>query len=327
MNKIKIGIVGYGNLGRGAELAVLRAPDMELQGIFTRRDPENVKTASGKARAYQDLKSCQDEIDVLVLCGGSKTDIPSQGPELIQNYSTVDAFDTHQKIPEYFAKMDALAKETQHVAVLSTGWDPGLFSLQRVLMDAVLTQGETHTFWGPGLSQGHSEAVRRLPGVKRAVQYTVPNQALMERIRAGEEVEVTSQTAHKREVYLVLEDGADPEEIKEQIVSMPDYFAGYETHVHVIDEATFERDHQAMFHGGTVMRTGHTSEKQEELTRMEFHLELASNPEFTGAVNVAYARAAYRLAQAQDYGAKTVLDIPPRLISPRTKEELLAGFV
>ncbi|UUX33679.1 diaminopimelate dehydrogenase [Fundicoccus culcitae] len=316
---IKVGIVGYGNLGRGVEANIKNAPDMELVGIFTRREPESIKTESpvfGLDLIY-DFKGM---IDVLILCGGSRTDIPEQGPMLAEYFNTVDSYDNHAQIPLYFASMDHVAQTNRTVSVIATGWDPGLFSLNRLLGEAILPKGNTYTFWGKGLSQGHGDAVRRIEGVKDAVQYTIPNEELINKINIGEEVVYDSHTAHTREVYAVLEEGADAATIENEIVTMPDYFEGYQTRVHFISEEELAANHQGLPHGGHVIRSGYTSENNHQL--YDFKLQLGSNPEFTAAVNVAYARAAARLAKEGVRGAKTVFDIAPAYLSPYDADEL-----
>lgn len=324
MGKIRIGIVGYGNLGKGVETALSKVDDMELVGIFSRRGPESLDTMQ-PAFSIDDLPAKKDDIDVLILCGSSDTDIPEQGPKYAAQFNTVDAFDTHAKIPEYFQVMDEKAKSNQYVSVISTGWDPGLFSLQRVLADAILPDGDTYTFWGPGISQGHGAAVRKVAGVKDGVQYTNPYPEQLEAARNGESVDYSSQTAHYREVYAVLEANADAEIVEEAIITMPNYFEGYETNVHFISQEELDEKHSGLPHGGSVIRQGQTSEENQSV--YEFGLDLNSNPEFTAAVNVAYARAAYVLNQDGQSGAYTVLDIPPRYLSPRSSEDLRKEFL
>ncbi|MER2064644.1 MAG: diaminopimelate dehydrogenase, partial [Alkalibacterium sp.] len=289
MKKTRIGIVGYGNLGKGVEAGLKRSEDLELVGIFSRRQPEQLDTSSS-AYHMNDLMGFKDQIDVLILCGGSQKDIPVQAPELAKTFNTVDTYDNHNEIPVHFEKLDKVAKENDTVAVLSTGWDPGLFSLNRLMAEAIMPKGETYTFWGPGLSQGHSDAVRRVSGVKSAVQYTVPKEEMVKDVKDKKSVDYNKLDAHKRVVYLVLEEGADESEVRETIMTMPDYFEGYETEVNVIDQDTFEREHSGMPHGGTVMRQGKTTD--EHTSVYQFGLDLDSNPEFTAAVAIAYARAA-----------------------------------
>lgn len=324
MQKIRIGIIGYGNLGRGVEAAVRMNEDMELVGIFTRRDPESLQTQA-PAFAIGELDRFAGEIDVCILCGGSATDIVEQGPMIARRFNFVDAFDTHAKIPAYYEAMDAVAKECGHTGIISTGWDPGLFSMMRVLMEAVLPNGHTETFWGKGVSQGHSDALRHIEGVKGAVQYTIPNEAAIERIRSGELPELTARQKHTRECFIVLEEGADFEAIREQIVTMPNYFADYDTTVHVISAEELARDHSGMPHGGRVIRTGSTAEGMRQV--IEFGLALESNPEFTASVNVAFARAAARFAKEGHTGAKTVADIPLGYLSKRSPEDIRKNMI
>lgn len=324
MDKIKIGIVGYGNLGQGVEVGLKNHPDMELVGIFSRRDPKTLNTQT-PAYLLQDILNFKDKIDVLILCGGSKTDIPKQGPSLIEHFNTVDAYDIHAEIPKYYNKMNLLAKENQKVAVISTGWDPGLFSMNRLMQEAILPDGKSYTFWGRGVSQGHSDAVRRVKGVKEAAQYTVPDEMMINKILAGEAVDYNQKDAHNREVYVVLEKDANPTEVEDEIKEMPNYFAGYQTGVSFISEEEFKAEHQKMPHGGRVIRQGKTSD--DAVSIIDFSLSLESNPEFTAAVNIAYARAAYKLSQTKEYGAKTVLDIPPYYLSSKTREELMSDLL
>ena len=320
MSKIQIGIVGYGNLGRGVEVGLNKHSDMELVGIFSRRDPKILDTNS-PAYSIDDILEFKEKINVLVLCGGSKSDIPKQGPELIEHFNTVDAYDTHAQIPEYFEKMNGIAKDNKNVSVISTGWDPGLFSMNRLIQEAILPAGDTYTFWGSGVSQGHSDAVRGVDGVKKGVQYTVPDELMIERIQEGEEVDYTAKDAHARAVYVVLEEDADPATVEKEITEMPDYFADYNTSVSFISDEEYAEEHEDMPHGGRVMRRGHTSDDHHSV--MEFSLNLGSNPEFTAAVNIAYARAAYKLSENEEFGARTVLDIPPHYLSSKSREELI----
>lgn len=324
MTQIKIGIVGYGNLGRGVEVGLKNHSDMELVGIFTRRDPKQLDTTA-PAYLIDDILDFKDKIDVMILCGGSKTDIPEQGPALAEHFNTVDAYDTHALMPKHFSMMDEVAKVNKNVSVIATGWDPGLFSLNRLMQEAILPTGETYTFWGRGLSQGHSDAVRRVPGVKKAVQYTVPDATMIEDIQAGKKVDYDQKNAHEREVYVVLEADANPDVVEKTIVEMPDYFEGYRTSVSFISEETFRANHQGMGHGGHVIRQGQTSD--DTISTIEFALTLDSNPEFTAAVNIVYARAAYKLAQAEQYGAKTVFDIPPIYLSPKSRDEIIKNLL
>lgn len=326
MNTIKIGIVGYGNLGRGVELAVRKCPDMELVGVFTRRDPAGIQTASG-ANVYglDQAAEFKDKIDVMLLCGGSATDLPEQGPALARDFNIVDSFDTHAKIPEYFAAVDAACREGGTLGVISVGWDPGLFSLQRVYAEAVLPGGNGYTFWGKGVSQGHSDAIRRVQGVKRAVQYTVPVEDAMDRVRRGENPQLSAREKHLRECYVVAEEGADLEGIRREIVTMPNYFDEYDTTVTFVSEEEFAWDHGDMPHGGFVMHSGTTGEGHKQL--IEFALKLDSNPEFTSSVLAAYARAVYRMKGEGGTGAKTVFDVPPGYLSPKGMAALRAEML
>lgn len=325
--QLRIGIVGYGNLGRGVERSIALNPDMRLVGVFTRRDPDSVRTVDPAVpvRGVDELDAMQDEIDVLVLCGGSKSDLPEQTPQLASRFSVVDSFDTHARIPEHFAAVDAAARSAGTTAVISTGWDPGLFSLQRLYGEAILPQGETYTFWGRGLSQGHSDAIRRVPGVAAGVQYTIPSDDAVDRVRAGERPELGTRDKHTRECVVVLADGADPDAVREAIVSMPDYFEPYDTTVRFVSAEELARDHAGAPHGGFVIRSGTTSGASSQT--MEFRLALESNPEFTASVLVAYARAAARLHASGDHGAKTPFDIAPGLLSPKTAEQLRAELL
>ena len=317
--KIRIGIVGYGNLGKGAELAVQQAPDMELVAVFSRR--ALAATVSGvPALPISEAEQYKDKIDVMILCGGSATDLVEQGPHFAKMFHTVDSFDTHAKIPAYFDMMDSTAKVSGKVAAISIGWDPGLFSLNRMIAGAVLPNGSDHTFWGKGVSQGHSDAIRRIAGVKDAKQYTVPKQEIMTAVRSGQDPAVPGNEAHLRECYVVAEPGADLAAIENAIVTMPHYFADYETTVTFISEEEFRRNHSAIPHGGFVFRTGETSPGVGQI--IEFALKLDSNPEFTSSVLTAYARAAFRLAWHGFSGACTVFDIPPGWLSPKSASEL-----
>lgn len=326
-SKIRIGIVGYGNLGRGVEASLQQQADMELVGIFSRRGPAGVEALNPDVPVHllTDIESFEDHMDVLLLCGGSATDLPEQTPALTRHFHTVDSFDNHAEIPQHFARVDEVAQKSQKIGLISVGWDPGLFSLNRVLADAVLPQGETYTFWGKGLSQGHSDAVRRVEGVAAAVQYTIPSQEAMSLVRQGEQPDLSAFDRHVREVYIVPEDGVDKESLATTIREMPNYFECYETHVYFIDQGTMDRDHQAMPHGGLVIRSGETGEGNPQV--MEFGLTLGSNPEFTASALVAYARGVYRMAQMGDYGAKTLYDVAPGWLSPRSMEELRRDFL
>ena len=317
---IRIGILGYGNLGRGAELAIGQNPDMELAGIFTRRDPATVTTAGGAVYSVEKLLEKKDEIDVLILCGGSATDLPEQSPAWAKHFHIVDSFDNHSRIPEHFSACDAAARETSHTALVSAGWDPGCFSLQRLLGECTLPEGESYTFWGKGISQGHSDAIRRIDGVADARQYTIPVEEALARVRSGENPELTTREKHIRECFVVAKPGADPTRIEKEIKEMPAYFADYDTVVHFITQQELAKDHSGMPHGGFVIRTGATGDGSRQ--RIEYALQLQSNPAFTGSVLVACARAVWRLASEGKFGAKTILDIPPAYLSAKSSEEL-----
>lgn len=328
MDKIRIGIVGYGNIGKGVELAVARNEDMELKAVFTRRNPAGVKieTESADVKHMDDLASMKDEIDVIVLCGGSATDLPVMGPEIVKNFNTIDSFDTHARIPEYFENVDKSAKDGGNVGIISVGWDPGMFSLNRLYAESILVQGSTYTFWGKGVSQGHSDAIRRIEGVKNAIQYTVPVDKAVERVRSGEAPELTTREKHLRDCYVVPEEGADLQEIERTIKTMPNYFDDYDTTVTFITEAELKQNHSSMPHGGFVIRSGETGTEGSRHI-IEYSLKLDSNPEFTASVLVCYARAAYRLSKNGESGAKTVFDIPPALLSMKTPEQLRAELL
>lgn len=317
--KIRVGIVGYGNLGRGVEKALKQNADMELAAVFSRRKPDGV-ASEAQAVHISELENWKDSVDVLILCGGSATDLPEQGPALAGQFHTVDSFDTHAKIPAYYESVDASARKGGKVSVISTGWDPGLFSLNRLLAEAVLPEGSEYTFWGKGVSQGHSDAIRRVSGVKNGVQYTIPRDEAIQRVRNGESPELSTREKHLRECYIVAEEGADKASIEREIKEMPNYFADYDTVVHFISEEEMKRDHSSMPHGGMVLRSGRTGENNTQI--IEFGLKLDSNPEFTASVLVAYARAVYRLGQAGESGARTVFDIPYGLLSPKSPEQL-----
>ena len=323
MSKIRIGIVGYGNIGRGVEQAIKRNEDMELAAVFTRRDPASVKVATEGAKVVHmdDMLSMKGDVDVMVLCGGSATDLPVMGPEIAANFNTIDSFDTHAKIPEYFANVDKAAKEGNNISIISVGWDPGMFSLNRLYAESILVQGSTYTFWGKGVSQGHSDAIRRIPGVKNAIQYTVPVDEAVDQVRSGSEPKLTTRDRHTRECYVVAQEGANKAEIENAIKTMPNYFDEYNTTVHFISEEELKRDHSKMPHGGFVIRTGETGEEGNKHV-IEYSLKLDSNPEFTASVLIAYARAAYRLNQKGENGARSVFDIAPALLSMKTPEQL-----
>ena len=323
MSKIRIGIVGYGNIGRGVEQAIKRNEDMELAAVFTRRDPASVKVATEGAKVVHmdDMLSMKGDVDVMVLCGGSATDLPVMGPEIAANFNTIDSFDTHAKIPEYFANVDKAAKEGNNISIISVGWDPGMFSLNRLYAESILVQGSTYTFWGKGVSQGHSDAIRRIPGVKNAIQYTVPVDEAVDQVRSGSEPKLTTRDKHTRECYVVAQEGANKAEIENAIKTMPNYCDEYNTTVHFISEEELKRDHSKMPHGGFVIRTGETGEEGNKHV-IEYSLKLDSNPEFTASVLIAYARAAYRLNQKGENGARSVFDIAPALLSMKTPEQL-----
>lgn len=326
---IRIGILGYGNLGRGIECAVKQNDDMELAAVFTRRDPATVKIQTEGVPVYkaEDAVAHKDEIDVLILCGGSATDLPVQTPEYAKYFNVVDSFDTHANIPQHFANVDAAAKESGKVGIISVGWDPGMFSLNRLYANCILVDGNDYTFWGKGVSQGHSDAVRRVEGVKNAKQYTVPVPAALEAVRNGENPELTTREKHTRECYVVAEEGADREKIVNDIVTMPNYFSDYDTTVNFITEEELQANHSGIPHGGFVIRSGKTGWNGENNHIIEYSLKLDSNPEFTTCVLVAYARAAYRLNKEGSCGAKTVFDIAPAYLSAKSGEELRAHLL
>jgi diaminopimelate dehydrogenase len=322
--KIKIGILGYGNLGKATELAIKNNDDMELVSVFTRRNPSELKTVSdAKVDSVNNITNYKDKIDILVLCGGSATDLPVQTPEFVKLFNVIDSFDTHAKIPEHFSNVDKSAKESKHIALISCGWDPGAFSLNRLMAESFLPNGSTYTFWGKGVSQGHSDAIRRVKGVKNAIQYTVPVEASMDSVRKGENPTLTTRQKHLRECYVVLEEGANKEEVEKNIKTMANYFDEYDTTVNFITENELKEKHSKMPHGGFVIRSGKTGLNSENNEIIEYSLKLDSNPEFTASVLIAYARAIYRLKEKGDFGCKTVFDIPPALLSRKTQEELL----
>ncbi|MBQ6727557.1 MAG: diaminopimelate dehydrogenase [Clostridia bacterium] len=317
---IKVGIVGYGNLGRGVCLAVDKAKDFECVGVFTRRQPESVNPITGyKVYSVNDLQKFKGKIDVLILCGGSATDLPATTANYIKDFNTVDSFDTHAKIPEYFEKLDKIAKDNGTLGIISVGWDPGVFSMARLLFGSVLPDGKDYTFWGKGVSQGHSDAIRRIAGVKNAIQYTVPKEEALARVRNGENPELSVREKHARECFVVAEDGADRARIEKEIKEMPNYFADYDTTVHFISEEELKAHHNKLAHGGVVIRSGKTTDENSEL--LQLSLKLDSNPEFTGSVLTAYARAIYRLSQKGEKGVKTVFDIPLKYLYPENPEQ------
>ncbi len=328
MEKIRIAIMGYGNLGRGIECAVRQNEDMELAAVFTRRDPSGVETISGVPVYGTDrLLQKKDDIDVLMLCGGSATDLPRQTPEYARYFNVVDSFDTHANIPQHFAAVDQAAKEGGRVAMISVGWDPGMFSLNRLYANAILREGSDYTFWGKGISQGHSDAIRRIPGVKNAKQYTIPVESALASVRACENPELTTRQKHTRECFVVAQEGADRAWIEQEIKSMPNYFADYETTVHFISEEELLRDHAGIPHGGLVLRTGKTGVNGEHNHVIEYSLKLDSNPEFTACVLTAYARAAYRMSREGMAGCKTVFDVAPAYLSAMSPEEMRAHLL
>ena len=321
---VRIGVLGYGNLGKGVELAMQNNDDMDLVAIFTRRDPKSIESLKGtKVVSVNEIADYKDKIDVLIICGGSATDLPVQTPEYAKMFNVIDSFDTHAKIYEHFNNVNKSATETNHVALISCGWDPGAFSLNRLMAENFLPEGNTYTFWGTGVSQGHSDAIRRIKGVKNAIQYTIPVEEAMERVRNGENPELTTREKHTRECYVVLEEGANAEEIEKEIKEMPNYFDEYDTTVHFISEEELKKNHSKMPHGGFVIRSGKTGLNNETNQIIEYSLKLESNPEFTSSILVSYARAVSRLADKKDYGCKTVFDIAPALLSRHSQEDLL----
>ena len=321
---IKIGILGYGNLGRGVECAVKQNDDMELVAVFTRRNPEDVKILTETATVCNvaDVEDWKDKIDVMIICGGSATDLPKQTPVYAKMFNVIESFDTHARIPEHFANVDAAAKEGGHVGIISVGWDPGMFSLNRLYANAILPDGNDYTFWGKGVSQGHSDAIRRVEGVKDGKQYTIPVEAALKAVRNGENPELTTRQKHTRECFVVLEEGADAAKVEEEIKTMPNYFSDYDTTVHFISEEELKANHSGIPHGGFVLRSGKTGWDGENKHLIEYSLKLDSNPEFTSSVLIAYARAAYRLASEGQIGCKTVFDIAPAYLSAKSGEEL-----
>ena len=321
---IKIGILGYGNLGRGVECAVKQNDDMELVAVFTRRNPEDVKILTETATVCNvaDVEDWKDKIDVMIISGGSATDLPKQTPVYAKMFNVIDSFDTHARIPEHFANVDAAAKEGGHVGIISVGWDPGMFSLNRLYANAILPDGNDYTFWGKGVSQGHSDAIRRVEGVKDGKQYTIPVEAALKAVRNGENPELTTRQKHTRECFVVLEEGADAAKVEEEIKTMPNYFSDYDTTVHFISEEELKANHSGIPHGGFVLRSGKTGWNGENKHLIEYSLKLDSNPEFTSSVLIAYARAAYRLASEGQSGCKTVFDIAPAYLSAKSGEEL-----
>ena len=326
-NQIKIAIAGYGNLGRGVEISISKNPDMKLVGVFSRRDPKSVNTffEDTKVFSIDNILEHKDEIDVLILCGGSKDDLPIQGPEFSKNFNIVDSFDNHAKIPEYFASVDKPSLENKKVALISIGWDPGMFSINRLYGEVLLPIGETYTFWGKGLSQGHSDAIRRVEGVQAGVQYTIPSVDAIEKVRSGVQPTLSTKEKHVRECYVVLKDGADAKKVENEIKTMTNYFEPYDTSVNFISQEELDKNHNKMPHGGFVIRSGNSSDENKQV--IEYSLTLDSNPEFTASVLVAYARATYRLSQKGDFGAKSALDIAPGLLSIKSAEQLRAELL
>lgn len=326
---MKIGILGYGNLGRGVECAVKQNDDVELAAVFTRREPSSVKILTEGVPVYNvsEMEAHAGEIDVLIICGGSATDLPKQTPEAAKLFNVIDSFDTHANIPAHFAAVDAAAKENGHIALISAGWDPGMFSLNRLYANCILPEGQDYTFWGKGVSQGHSDAIRRIEGVKNAKQYTIPVESALEAVRSGENPELSTRDKHLRECFVVAEEGADLAKIEHEIVTMPNYFADYDTTVHFISEEEFVANHSGIAHGGFVFRTGTTGWNKENKHVVEYSLKLDSNPEFTASVIVAYARAINRLHQEGATGCRTVFDIAPAYLSPLSGEELRAHLL
>lgn len=324
MNKIRVGIAGYGNLGRGVELSIRQNPDMELAAVFTRRDPCQLHLLTQQVAVYamEQASERTDSIDVMILCGGSATDLPVQTPQLAALYNVVDSFDTHANIPTHFEKVNQAALASEKIAVISAGWDPGMFSLLRLYGEAALPEGNTYTFWGRGVSQGHSDAIRRVKGVKDARQYTIPVEKALEAVRNGQNPQLSTREKHVRECFVVAEEGADHDAITEEIVNMPNYFADYHTTVQFISQEELDRDHKGIPHGGFVLRSGVTGVKGETGQLIEYSLRLGSNPEFTASILVACARAAYRLHERGEKGARTLFDIPPALLSSKSEQEL-----
>ena len=327
--KTRLGIIGYGNLGRGVECAVKQNDDMELIAVFTRRNPEDVSvlTEGVKVCSINDILDWKDKIDVMIICGGSATDLPIQTPEYAKYFNVIDSFDTHARIPEHFANVDKEAKGSDHIACISVGWDPGMFSLNRLYANSILRDGKDYTFWGKGVSQGHSDAIRRIKGVKNAKQYTIPVEAALEAVRAGENPELTTRQKHTRECFVVLEEGADAAAVEKEIKTMPNYFDEYDTTVHFISEEELLEQHSGIPHGGFVIRSGATGWNKENKHIIEYNLKLDSNPEFTSSVLVAYARAIHRMYNEGVRGCKTVFDIAPAYLSPLTGEELRATML
>ncbi len=326
---MKIGIYGYGNLGRGVECSIAQNSDMEIFGVFTRRNPDTVKPIFSSTKVYSadDILKFKDDIDVLIICGGSATDLPEMTPSLAANFNVIDSFDTHADIPKHFANTDLSAKSGKNIAIISVGWDPGMFSLNRLYASAILPEGNDYTFWGKGVSQGHSDAIRRIEGVKDARQYTCPVESALERVRSGESPTLTTREKHTRLCFVVVEDGADKQRIEKEIKTMPKYFADYDTTVNFISQEELDREHKGIPHGGFVIRTGKTGKNKENNHIIEYSLKLDSNPEFTASVLVAYARAAYRMHKKGEIGCKTVFDVAPADLSAMSPDEIRAKML
>lgn len=320
-NKIKVAIVGYGNLGRGVELSIIKNPDMDLVAVFSRRDPKSVNTINTPVYSLDNILDFKDKVDVLILCGGSKDDLPIQGPKYVENFNIVDSYDNHGEIPNYFASVNSIALKNNKVGMISIGWDPGMFSINRLFGESLLPDGDTYTFWGKGLSQGHSDAIRRVEGVKTGVQYTIPSKNAIEQVRSGSRPNLTTKQKHTRECFVVLKDTADAKKVENEIKTMPNYFEPYDTTVNFISQEEFDKNHNTMPHGGFVIRSGSSSSGVNQV--IEYSLKLDSNPEFTASVLVAYARATYKLAKKGEFGAKTAFDVAPVLLSPKDSQELI----
>jgi len=320
-NQIKVAIVGYGNLGRGVELSVLKNPDISLVAVFSRRDPKSVTTMNTPVYSLDNILDFKDKIDVLILCGGSKDDLPIQGPKYAEHFNIVDSYDNHAEIPAYFANVDKSCQKNKTIGIISVGWDPGMFSINRIYGEALLPDADTYTFWGKGLSQGHSDAIRRIEGVKNAVQYTIPSLEAIEKVRSGSRPNLSTKQKHIRECFVVLKDNADAKKIENEIKTMPNYFEPYDTTVNFISQEEFDKNHNTMPHGGFVIRSGKSSDSINQV--IEYSLKLDSNPEFTSSVLVAYARATYRMSKKGEFGAKTVFDVAPILLSPKTSQDLI----
>ncbi|QKF73193.1 meso-diaminopimelate D-dehydrogenase [Aliarcobacter faecis] len=324
-NQIKVAIVGYGNLGRGVELSISKNPDMSLVAVFSRRDPQSVTTINTPVYSINNILEFKDKVDVLILCGGSKDDLPIQGPQFVEHFNIVDSYDNHAQIPEYFASVDKVASKNNKIGMISIGWDPGMFSINRLFGETLLPDGDTYTFWGKGLSQGHSDAIRRVEGVKNGVQYTIPSTEAIEKVRSGARPELSTKDKHKRECFVVLKDGADAKKVENEIKTMPNYFEPYDTTVNFISEDEFNKNHNTMPHGGFVIRSGVSSKGVNQV--IEYSLKLDSNPEFTASVLVAYARATYKMALKGDFGAKTIFDVAPNLLSSKTSLDLITEIL